>query len=147
MVSLTELLKPCVRSCVFAYRELRHWQHIHITCIFVTSRVFLCHCMSVTGQKYGLTKVQDLQTAPLLILKFECSWHPGGRRVVGYARRSSPLGVTSVFAGTSLFPNWGPYLRQNAPNRNDTAPERHQTIFSIHWSQTIGEQIEHVSAF
>ena len=33
-------------------------------------------------------------------------WHPGGRPVVGYARRSSLLGVTAVFAGTNLCPKW-----------------------------------------
>ena len=57
-----------------------------LICILVTSRVFLCHCVWITSQKYGLA--YDCKPLPHCLFEFGSSWHPGGRRVVRYARRS-----------------------------------------------------------
>ena len=71
-----------------------------LTCILITSRVFLCRCMFVPGKNMVWHKYRITNHSPCVPLN--CSWHPGGWRVVGYARRrSSPLGVTAVFAGTN----------------------------------------------
>ena len=81
------------------------------------------------------------------LFEFGCSWHPGGRRVVGYARRSSHPRRHRYFRRHKLISEMGFLSPLNVPNQNDTVSERRKTIFCVRWSQTIGEEIEHVSAF